>query len=163
MHSSSSDPVPYPSDTLCTWRSMGQGQCVRGSRDKEENRFVFCLFCGADPFDVTLSHFIHPENLLCVNENWGSVSHLILRRNEELPIMLKSSPKRCQFSHHLLPQCYSIISSVEHKKRCLKKCLCYFLSMTIKRLLPEFFIISEYLIFCRIKKVLQGLQRYEGE
>lgn len=47
----------------------GQGQCVRGSRAKEESRFGFCLFCDADPFDVTLSHFIHPENLLCVSEN----------------------------------------------------------------------------------------------
>lgn len=66
-----------------------QGQRVRGSRAKEERRVVFYLFCGAAPFDLILSRFIHPENLLCVSENWGSGSHLILGCNEELPVILK--------------------------------------------------------------------------
>lgn len=52
-----------------------QGQCVSRSRAMKESRSVFYLFCGAAPFDVTLSHFIHPENLLCMSENWGSGSH----------------------------------------------------------------------------------------
>lgn len=67
---SSSDTVPYPSDTHGDQWSQGQCKAIQGQGEQN------CFY--SPQFDVALSYFSHPENLLRLSENWRNVSHLML-------------------------------------------------------------------------------------